>query len=38
LIALQSKGFSRVFFNITVQKHQFFGAQLSLSSNSHIHT
>ena len=29
-IALQSKGFSRVFFNTTVQKHQFFGTQLSL--------
>ena len=29
---------SRVFSNITVQKHQFFGAQLSLQSNSHIHT
>ena len=29
-ISLQSKGLSRVFFNITVQKHQFFGAQLSL--------
>ena len=37
-ISLQSKGFSRVFSNITVQKHQFFGAQLSLWSNSHIHT
>ena len=31
LISLQSRGFSRVFFNSTVQKHQFFGAQLSLS-------
>ena len=30
LISLQSKGLSRVFSNITVQKHQFFGAQLSL--------
>ena len=30
LISLQSKGFSRVFSNTTVQKHQFFGAQLSL--------
>ena len=29
-IALQSKGLSRVFFNTTVQKHQFFSAQLSL--------
>ena len=37
-ISLQSKGLSRVFSNITVQKHQFFGAQLSLQSNSHIHT
>ena len=36
-ISLQSKGLSRVFFNTTVQKHQFFGAQLSLYSNSHIH-
>ena len=36
LISLQSKGFSRVFSNTTVQKHQFFGAQLSLWSNSHI--
>ena len=37
-ISLQSKGLSRVFSNTTVQKHQFFGAQLSLYSNSHIHT
>ena len=37
-ISLQSKGLSRVFSNITVQKHQFFGAQFSLQSNSHIHT
>ena len=37
-ISLQSKGLSRVFSNISVQKHQFFGAQLSLYSNSHIHT
>ena len=37
-ISLQSKGRSRVFSNTTVQKHQFFGAQLSLWSNSHIHT
>ena len=29
---------SRVFSNTTAQKHQFFGAQLSLQSNSHIHT
>ena len=38
LISLQSKGLSRVFSNTTVQKHQFFGTQLSLSSNSHILT
>ena len=38
LISLQSKGLSRVFSNITFQKHQFFSAQLSLWSNSHIHT
>ena len=37
-ISLQSKGLSRVFSNITVQKQQFFGAQLSLQSNSRIHT
>ena len=37
-ISLQSKGLSRVFSNKTVQKHQFFGAQLSLQSNSHIRT
>ena len=36
-ISLQSKGLSRVFSNTTVQKHQFFGAQPSLWSNSHIH-
>ena len=29
---------ARVFSNTTVQKHQFFSAQLSLYSNSHIHT
>ena len=34
-ISLQSKGLSRVFSNTTVQKHQFFGAQLSSQSNSH---
>ena len=34
-ISLQSKGLSRVFSNTTVQKHQFFSAQLSLQSNSH---
>ena len=38
LVSLQSKGLSRVFFNMTVQKHQFFSAQLSLWSNFHIHT
>ena len=37
-ISLQSKGLSRVFFNATAQKHQFFGTQLSSQSNSHIHT
>ena len=37
-ISLQSKGLSRVFCNTTVQKHQFFGAQLSSQSNSHVHT
>ena len=37
-ISLQSKGLLRVFSNTTVQKHQFFGAQLSSQSNSHIHT
>ena len=36
LTSLQSKGLSRVFSNTTVQKHQFFGTQLSLLSNSHI--
>ena len=36
-ISLQSKGLSRVFSNITVQKHQFFGSQPSSQSNSHIH-
>ena len=38
LISLQSKGLSRVFSNTTVQKHQFFGTQLSSQSSSHIHT
>ena len=37
-IPLQSKGLSRGFSNTTVQKHQFFSAQLSSPSNSHIHT
>ena len=36
--SLQPKGLSRVFSNTTVQKHQFFGVQLSSQSNSHIHT
>ena len=35
LISLQSKRFSRVFSNTTVQKHQFFGTLPSLLSNSH---
>ena len=35
-ISLQSKGLSRVFSNIAFQKHQFFGAQPSLWSNSHM--
>ena len=38
LISFLSKGLSRVFSNTTVQEHQLFGAQLSLWSNSHIHT
>ena len=37
-ISLESKGLARVFSNTTVQKHQFFSAQPSLWSNSHIHT
>ena len=37
-ISLQSKGLSRVFSNTTLQRHQFFGTQLSSQSNSHIHT
>ena len=37
-ISLQSKGLSGVFSNTTVQKHQFFSAQPSSQSNSHIHT
>ena len=36
--SLQSKGLSGVFSNTTVQMHQFFSAQLSLQSNSYIHT
>ena len=38
LISLLSKGLSRPFFSITVQKHRFLGAQPSLWSNSDIHT
>ena len=38
LISLKCNGLSRVFSNTTAQKHQFFGTQLSLWSNSHIHT
>ena len=38
LISLKSRGLSRVFSNTAVQKYQFFGAQLSLWFNSHIHT
>ena len=38
LISLLSKGLSSVFSNTTVQKQQFCGVQLSLWSNSHIHT
>ena len=37
-ISLQSKGLSRVFSNTKVQRHQFYSAQLSSLSNSHIHT
>ena len=35
-ISLQSKGLSRVFYNTTVQRHQFLGTQFSSQSNSHI--
>ena len=38
LISLLSKGLSRVFSRTKIRKHQFFGAQLPLESNSHIHT
>ena len=38
LISLLSKGLSRVFSSTTIQKHQFFGVQPSLWSNSHLHT
>ena len=37
-ISFQFKGLSRVFSSATVQKHQFFGTQLSSQSNSNIHT
>ena len=37
-LSLQSKGLSRVFSNITVEKHQFYSTQFSLWTNSHIHT
>ena len=37
-ISLQPKGLSRVISNTTIQKHQFFGAQLSLESSPHTHT
>ena len=37
-ISLQSKGLSKVLSNTTAQKHQFFSAQFSSQSNSHIHT
>ena len=37
-ISLQSNRLSRVFSNTTIQKHQFWGIQLSSQSNSHIHT
>ena len=38
LVSFLSKGLSRVFSSTTVQKHQFFGTQPSLRSNSHVHT
>ena len=37
-ISLQTKGLSRVLSNARIQKHQFFSVQISLWSNSHIHT
>ena len=37
-LILQSKGLWKAFSSTTVQKHQFFCAQISLKSNSHIHT
>ena len=38
LSSLLSKGLSRIFSSTTIWKHQFFVVQLSLCSNSHIHT
>ena len=38
LVSMLSTGLSRVFSSTTIQKHQFFGAQPSLRSSSHIHT
>ena len=38
LMSMQSQGLSRLFPSTTVRKHQFFGSQLSLWSNSNIHT
>ena len=38
MISLLSKGLLRIFSNTTVEKHQFFSAQFSLWSNSHIYT
>ena len=38
LYLLAVQGLSRVVYNTTVQKHQFFGTQLSSQTNSHIHT
>ena len=38
LMSLQSKGFSRIFSNIAIQKHQFFSTQPSLWTNAHIRT
>ena len=38
LISLLSKGLSKIFSSTTIRKHQFFGAQPSSQSNSHIYT
>ena len=38
IVIFTYKGLSRVFSKLTVQMHQFFGAQVSLWSNSHDHT